>query len=343
MSTKKLMVGVLIVVFFILPIPISSHVPVSSEKNSKLARAEEIEDPTKSWAIYGNLENPDLTNYYFADLKSGEVLFLSLSKAIRDSNDNFIPKIYIFGEEFTNSTSLSSELEIPSNYGWIEIFPDSSPQKEFEPFGPSSFYSLLEFEYEIPNSNRYYIVITSANGGHYLLAVGTSESFTLSEWISTPVQMISVYRWEGQSWFLILIPWLFSIVLMFYLLFIRNFRGFNDLENWKKSIILLSSSFYASSAQYYYQTIISLYHGGPNFGLILSLFIGLLPVILGLLLFQILAPIQDYNLITLLKTILLSVMAIICWAGYIIFPVIMIVLSAYFYIINIIKSRDHNL
>jgi hypothetical protein len=319
----------------------SGHVPVDSDNNTNLENAEKIKNPTKSWAIYGHV-NPNQNHYYVADFNTGETLYVSLSKAIRDENDNFSPQIIISSKEFTQNPILSSSIEVPENYGWIKINNDQDREKEYEPFGPSYFYSITEFEYDVPENNRYYIIINSIQEGYYLLAVGSTEQFTLQEWFFTPIQMISVYQWEGQSWFLIVIPWFLTVIFSFYVYFVRNPRNIKNLQTWKKIILSMSIPFYGSSTQYLSQIIISSYFGGLDPAILISLILGLFPFLVGLYIFTILTKQQQTDITLQLKLIGSSIIGLILWAGYIVFPLAIIVFSLALILTNGIKKLRFN-
>jgi len=101
----------------------------------------------------------------------------------------------------------------------------------YEPFGPSSFIGLAEINLSAPQSGRYYAAVyentrNGANegaslgaaeadakiGGHYCLVVGYREEFSFTDRMIAPIQIASVYIWEGQSIIMILIPYLVALI-----------------------------------------------------------------------------------------------------------------------------------
>ncbi len=48
--------------------------------------------------------------------------------------------------------------------------------------------------------------------GHYSLVVGYREEFSFTDRMIAPIQIASVYLWEGQSLFMILIPFLVALI-----------------------------------------------------------------------------------------------------------------------------------
>jgi hypothetical protein len=97
----------------------------------------------------------------------------------------------------------------PENFGTLAVQGISALNATYEPFGPSSYFEMATINLSSPKSARYYaIVYSNDTAGHYSLAVGAREEFSFSERITTPVRLISVYLWEGQSLAMILIPFL---------------------------------------------------------------------------------------------------------------------------------------
>jgi len=101
----------------------------------------------------------------------------------------------------------------------------------YEPFGPSSFIELAEINLSAPQPGRYYAAVyentkngmkeeaslaaaeaDAKEGGHYGLVVGYREEFSFTDRMIAPIQIASVYIWEGQSIIMILIPYLVAII-----------------------------------------------------------------------------------------------------------------------------------
>jgi hypothetical protein len=135
-------------------------------------------------------------------------------------------------------------LALPVQASDLKILPAESKgaaNAVYEPFGPSSFKEIAEINLSAAKSARYYAAVYSnstnnnitntINGinnpgetlGHYGLAVGYREEFGFLERVTTPLQLISVYLWEGQSLGVILIPYLVAEILAL-LLFWRGSR-----------------------------------------------------------------------------------------------------------------------
>jgi hypothetical protein len=190
-----------------------------------------ISDPGKSWAVYGALEK-DLVHYYSFDLEEGERIYLSLFKTADLKEKDFLPALLLLGPGLNGRSLLPERLALPPQASSLKILAAESKDAataEYEPFGPSSFREVAEINLSAPKSARYYAVVyDNSNGkanaaGHYGLTVGYREEFGFLERITTPVRLISVYLWEGQSLAVILIPYLMAEILAL-LMFWRSSR-----------------------------------------------------------------------------------------------------------------------
>jgi hypothetical protein len=184
------------------------HSPVEPEDGESLETATHVEDPSKSWAIYGRLEGGGDAWYFKMDLDAGDRLYLSLLS----TEEDFVPDLVVMGPGWERPSSSSIDVDVPQEYGWIEIEGEAT-EAEFEPFTPGSYYHVVVFDEEVDVAGTYYVAVhTEGGSGPFSLAVGYLETFTIMEWLSLPVSLIGIYRWEGQGWGTILAPALVVIV-----------------------------------------------------------------------------------------------------------------------------------
>jgi hypothetical protein len=211
--------------------PVSAHVPLMAGENENISSAMHISDPGKSWAVYGPLLQGQV-HYYSFDLQEGERIYLSLFKSADAKEKDFLPALFLLGPGLNASGQPPGQLVLPSQASGLKILAAESKgavAAVYEPFGPSSFKEIAEINLTAPKSARYYAAVYSNYNnistipGHYGLAVGYREEFGFLERVSTPLQLISVYLWEGQSLGVILIPYLVAEILSL-LLFWRGSR-----------------------------------------------------------------------------------------------------------------------
>ncbi len=217
-----------------LAFPSLAHVPLMAGGNENISFAMHISDPGKSWAVYGSLEK-DVVHYYSFDLEEGERIYLSLFKSSDAKEKDFLPALVLLGPGLNTSVLPPRQLALPRVALGLKILAANGKNEDgavYEPFGPSSFQEIAEINISAPKSARYYAAVYSnysnnsaissvANStndlnstlGHYGLAVGYREEFSFLERITTPLRLISVYLWEGQSLGMILIPYLVAEIL----------------------------------------------------------------------------------------------------------------------------------
>ncbi len=222
--------SVALLVMLSLAFPASAHVPLMAGGNENISTAMQFSDPGESWAVYGTLER-DGVHYYCFDLLEGERIYLSLFKSSDAKERDFLPALALLGPGLNTDGLLPEQLASPTQASDLEILmaeDKNSANATYEPFSPSSFIEIAEINISAPRSARYYAAVysnigNSTNGpngplGHYGLAVGYREKSNFSERITTPMRIISVYLWEGQSLGLIFIPYIVAeiVALLFF-------------------------------------------------------------------------------------------------------------------------------
>jgi hypothetical protein len=207
-----LLVMALIITILVIT-PSEAHVPVFPDGNENISSAYPVGDPSKSWAIYSALE-PGIAQYYSFEIKKGERILISLLTSTRPEDFTFFPRFALMGLGLEPKGLLPGFVESPEGYSIMTLEGNRSNQPTYEPFGPSSYLEVAELELPAPESGRCYIAIyDTARGGNYCLVVGYRETFTLEERILTPINLISIYRWEGQSLAFIFAPMIVVLIL----------------------------------------------------------------------------------------------------------------------------------
>lgn len=254
-----------------LAFPASAHVPLMAGGNENISTSMHFSDPGKSWAIYGSLEK-GAVHYYSFDLSEGERIYLSLFKSSDAGEKDFLPALALIGPGLKTGEKPARQLALPPQASDLKILPAEGKDTHnavYEPFGPSSFIELAEINISAPQSARYYAAVygnidnsinngNNADGsnsslGHYGLAVGYREEFSFSDRITTPLKLISVYLWEGQSLAMILIPYLVAEIAAL-LFFWRGSRR----TSFCLSGSLAGFLFLATSASVFTQMVFSL-------------------------------------------------------------------------------------
>lgn len=201
---------------------VEAHVPLTPVNNEALATATQIDDPLKSWAIYGELRAGGVANYYRVELAEGDRLRLLLFVPVKST---FTPGLVLMGPGIDAQGGLPAIVQVPEGMGARAFAAERAAQASYEPFTPASQYELLDLDLVVDTAGTYYLAVFHASqGGPYGLAVGYREEFSLLEWIRVPLDVIRIHRWAGQSLGFILAPLIGTLIAGFALLILRRRR-----------------------------------------------------------------------------------------------------------------------
>jgi hypothetical protein len=298
---------------------VSGHSPILTGGNEGIENAVHIDDPLKSWALYGTFPDAGSVSYYAFSLEKGDRLWFSV---FTPENDAVYPEAVVIGPGIGSGGELSACVFVPENNGYIVIpgkFPDFP---DYEPFTPAANYQWLKYEYIADVPGTYYIAMVN-NGtgpGNYGLAVGYKEEFTLSEWVLIPLSIANVRIWEGSSpAFVVGFP---LFIVWIGLLYLFRFKR-EPVQINPKTVPGVSGGllYIAGSVFMLIQGGIALYKTGfqASFG-VTAIFI-LIPLILGFLILRYMVKPIRYQGI---KLLLLGALGLVVWAGYVAGPVLVI-------------------
>jgi hypothetical protein len=304
-----------------------AHVPVESGDNESLEHALHIENPTKSWAIYDELEHSGEVRYYKVDLKKGERLKISV---FTPEEDDFAPWIMVMGPNFSNDLTVPDFVEIPPGYGSIVVRGERPEHAEYEPFTPSSSHHIAEFDETVNQSGVFYFAVFEFNNsGKFGIAIGYIESFSIQEWLLIPFDVINIHLWEGQSIVLILAPLIITIVIGKFFIFYRRIKlnkTPHTLHDWLGSFASLL--YLGTGFMILLQMAIALSKSEPSAAVVVTLIFAAIPIILGYFIFKI--SIKGEEKLTIknrIKLMVYGVFGLIFWAGLILGPVLVIITS----------------
>ncbi len=181
-------------------------------------------------------------------MQKGDRIYLSLLSSADPREKSFEPSMALIGpglglkNESKNESknnlkdSLPDFIFIPKGYGFVAVQGMRAKNATYEPFGPSSYYQQAELDLPAPEAGRYYAAVyenqnynqsdnqsnnqsNNRSVGHYSLALGYKEEFSLMDRITAPLKLISVYLWEGQRFTTIITPWLVALLLGLFVVF----------------------------------------------------------------------------------------------------------------------------
>jgi hypothetical protein len=277
----RLTLLVLLLLIPLLLVPAAyGHVPLLPEGNNNISSAEYISDPSKSWAIYSQLDSGQAeAEYYSFDIQKGDRIYLSLQSSSDPEERGFEPNMALLGPGLVLDGNLPGYVRPPEGYGFVVVEGNRAEEATYEPFGPSSYYQQASLNISAPESGRYYAAVYSnQSGGRYSLALGYKEEYSFTDRIVTPIRLVSVYLWEGQGLITIITPWLVAALAGIFVI----------LHSTRRTPFFTTGTmagflFLGTGASVLTQIIFNLTRAPVGAGLELgiSLFLVLIPVILG--------------------------------------------------------------
>ena len=279
---KRLSSSLIILILALAIVPTASaHAPIGSGDNESLATATRVTDPTKSWAIYGALHEGGEANYYQFDAAQGQHIHLTLLTTTAAEDATFTPSLVLMGPGLPSQGTVPSFVQTPPGAAVLAQSGARPAQATYEAFGPSAYRQLADLALDAPASGTYVVAVQNADrGGHYGLAIGDRESFTLSEWLLNPFSLLSVYTWERQNLALLLAPALAVLALGLWLLVRRHLGGRRlDLMGWLAALAGLACL--GTGATVLSQMLWSLSQAPADGLVIVTVLFALLPALVG--------------------------------------------------------------
>ena len=315
----------LLPVFFILLmviiLPVDAHVPISADNNKNLNTALSVENPLKSYAIYGHLHDAGDGGYYQFNLNTGDQLKLSLMSAGFDAP---VPDMVVMSPGNSESINdLPQTIDVPPGYRAEMIKGQNPVTAEYEPFSPAAVFNVASYTKNITEPGTYYVAVFSpADETQYSVAVGYLEEFSLQEWVLVPINLINTHLWEGQSIIAILTPFL-AIFILGLILIARRERDNKikkPLSFWLATIAGLC--YLGGASIVLVQMVRVLRVTGPSAGVIITLIFALIPILLGIWALRIARSPSPQFKKDRVSLGIIGLLGLLFWAGLIFGPVI---------------------
>lgn len=305
---------------------VAAHVPLFMEGGHTLDEAVPIENPTKSWVIYSVIHEAAEPHYFYFDLPEGVRIRLMLMVPVPEADLGFRPELALMGNGLTNLSTPPAYLEIPSGTGVMVLEP-SFPHLEYEGFTPTSFARLYSLDIIAPATGRYYLAYYEPTmPGNFAIAVGYEESFTFIEWVTIPFTVITTHLWNHQTLVILFAPVLVTLILGFLLLIWRvpALRTKDQLLAWMG--IVAGLLFIASGIFIFYQLVLALLQVPLNAQIGITIFFGTLPILLGIFTIRsCLSTDWTHKPRQLFLLLILGILALFLWAGWIIGPILLLI------------------
>ncbi len=278
MHTPAVFIPILILIAAFSITPAFGHVPVIPVGNDALSEATVVSDPAKSWAFYGHLKEAGEVQYYRFDATEGERILVSLYASTNPQERDFTPDLVLMGPGIEILDVPAVPVDVPEGEGVMVLEGRQLEKATYEPFGPSSFRSLGAIDLEAPATGTYHVAVYDfSRGGHYGVTVGYIETFSVQERITTPIRLISVYRWNGERLALIFVP--VAAVLLLGLLLIR--KKYRDLDISGRLGSLTGLLFFATGGSILFQMAHSLARAPEFSEAPITLLLASIPILLS--------------------------------------------------------------
>jgi hypothetical protein len=305
-------------------LPVDAHVPISADNNKNLNTALSVENPLKSYAIYGHLHDAGDVGYYQFNLNAGDQLKLSLMSTGFDAP---VPDMVVMSPGNSESINdLPQTIDVPPGYRAEMIKGQKPVTAEYEPFSPAAVFNVASYTKNITQPGTYYVaVISPADETQYSVAVGYLEEFSLQEWVLVPINLIHTHLWEGQSIIAVLTPFL-AIFILGLILVARRERDNKikkPLSFWLATIAGLC--YLGGASIVLVQMVRVLRVTGPSAGVIITLIFALIPILLGIWALRIARSPSPQSKKDRVSLGIIGLLGLLFWAGLIIGPVIAII------------------
>jgi uncharacterized protein YhhL (DUF1145 family) len=308
----------------------AAHSPEFPSDNDSLANAWEIHDPSKSWAIYAELEAGQV-DYYYMELEQGDRILLNLIVPVYEGDRDFLPVMALMGPGLDDVGTLPSQVEVPEGYGHVLVEGELEDEPTYEPFSPGSYYNVSWYDAPAAETGIYYVAVfesgTSAGeGGNYGFPVGYRETFTLGEMVSIPFSLVEVYLWEGQDYWTIFAPMALMMLIGAAILVRRRDDVLERMAPFHLAVYVAGVLVLGSALITTTQFLLTWWTTPLDEAAIVTIFIIAVQAGLGQSMLRTGLRVRaEVNTWTRVKMALFGVISIFAWAGYIIGPMLAVI------------------
>jgi uncharacterized membrane protein YidH (DUF202 family) len=294
--------------------------------NESLATATIISDPGKSWAIYAELHEGGEAQYYRFEASENQTILIMLHKSTSLEDETFLPSFALMGPNITSQGTAPDYLEIPQDAGVMVVEGVQPAQAVYEPFSPGTLYRLAETELPAPSTGTYYVaVFEPSRGGHYNLAIGYREEYSLTEWILIPINLLAVYQWEGQSLFTILSPLVLTLAIGAGLIVWRRRTTANPRTLFAWLAAFIGLLFIGTCMNTLYQMILSLQQSSLVPEAAVTIIFITIPLILGIFTIRLSLKKAEVSARARIYLAILGIIALFTWTGLLVGPALALI------------------
>jgi hypothetical protein len=306
--------------------PAEAHSPLFPQENHSIDTAMIIEDPAKSFAVYHELESEEAAYYQF-DMKAGDRIFVQVLVPV-SPEEGFVPNLALLVPSTGSNEGLPSFVEVPEGYHSIVSPGDPAAEGELEPFTPGPIFILAEIDVEAPESGTYYAVVYSNDqAGNYAFVIGYLEGFTAGEILSLPLNLLTIYQWEGQQLWVALLPYILVFALGLAFAY-YGFRRMGKPDSWVKWLAVISSlAFIGSTVNVIAQLAFSFTRVPVSSLMVLSLLFAVAYLVMGLVLGRFAYKRKELSIGLRIAFAAIGIIGLTMWGGFYIGPILALVIA----------------
>jgi hypothetical protein len=249
-------------------------------------------------------------------------------KSLRAEDANFTPILVLLGENVNATGGIPTKVTVPAE-NKAQLIDLTTPKPSYEPFSPGILAYVTDLTINNATAGQYYLVVyevsSNPTGGHYGLAIGERETYTIDEWVLIPLNLISIYQWEGQSLALIVNPMAATLIIGLVFVAWRQRRQCNLANPLAWLAAIAGLTFVGTAASTFFQLLFGATQVSVGVDVVITIVFATIPLLLGLATIRI--ALKNSAKATVRKRmyfIILGVAALFIWAGLIIGPTLAI-------------------
>jgi len=252
-------------------------------------------------------------------------------KSMSPEDATFNPRLVIIGPDVAARGDIPTKITIPPGSN-ARLVSQTQPTPTYEPFSPSTFIGLVGETLDTPTPGTFYLVVyeqsEAPRGGHYGLAIGDRETYTIDEWIFIPFNLITIYQWEGQSLALVLTPMIAALIVGIILITWRSKKQHNLASPMAWLGAIAGLTFIGTAATTLYQMLAAATRVAVGAEALITLIFAIVPLAIGLVTLRL--SVKNSDKASVKKRVyyvILGFAGLFMWAGLIIGPTLAIVAS----------------
>jgi hypothetical protein len=315
--------GLVALLVVLVATPALAHVPSFPDDNTTPERAVEVPDPVKSWSFYDQLDQGQVRYYRFS-LLPGERLRVG---AFTPEDSQFSPSVVLMSPSLNERDPVPAGVTVPEGVG-AELIEGTRPASaSYELFAPSASYHTADIDRPVDGYRTYLVAVyePANRSGKLGVTIGYTESFSPTEYVTVPFDLVQTHLWAGQHPLVAVGPFAFAVVGGAVALSRRR-------SDWRARPVRVGLAgagllIAATGVNTAVQTVLALAETGPTAGALVTAVFVVVPLLCGG--WGIRVALRDGGLarVTRVGLVVAGAVSLLSWAGFIAGPVVLVGLA----------------